>query len=227
MPISFDPTQRTTPPLIIPQATRIPPSGISSTSSSIDIRMRAHGSIGGFCARICEWVKNLIQRICCWVGFSSSNDRIITTLGQLQAERTSLANQMIDRHFQDQRISGADEQNSILITFMKYNGQYAFSFGRTGTQKARLNEIKSQMHRLLGFAHRVDDNGCCTVHTTLLDRSSRQAFHIYESQIFARDNPRTQDYVTEPLNAAGLERLFARLPEECRRQITDFLVGVA
>jgi hypothetical protein len=232
MSISFDPTQRTTPSSPLPtQTARVSRSGLSEAPSSIDSRLGAQASTGGWC----DWITNWIQSICDGIKhffqqlFSPSAGST-TAAGAPAAsvldERILRANIILDRHFSRERILRGSGENSAMITIIKYNDRSVIVFGQTSRQRTQVEVAKARAFALLSsFNHSPHDEGRLKIHTMLLDGSNNERYFINSLHDFSSVDIYSDNENTSPLNLDDLINYFRTelSSNEERRLIVEFL----
>lgn len=149
------------------------PSGISSTPSSIDTRMQAQESSGGFCS----WITKFIERICHFLGLSTSQGNTPTapTVNSAQ-DRITRGKDILAAHFQSDAIIRDAGQHSAIAVIMNYNGRTVVSFASANAQKHGLELIKDQLENLISLDLHVPDNAELQIDTVYFKKNSDSTF---------------------------------------------------
>lgn len=164
--------------------------GISGIPSSMQSRMLANESgHGGICAGICSWLTNLFTKFHQWLsqfwGSSSSDAPTRSSLESIVEK----ANQIIDRHFNSQFIvDPANQQNSAIITILKFNGQMEMTCGITSNERNNVNRIKNLLRQLLTRGHEQNLNGRIDIETYLIKKDSNTWNYFIEDSHFHLSN---------------------------------------
>lgn len=109
-----------------------PLSGLSSTPSSLNMRLHAREDSGSFCSCISRF----IERICRFLGLSSSQESTPTTRVSNPAETwTAIGKRILATHFRSDAIVRDQGQRSAIAVIMNYNGRTLVSFGTAAQQK--------------------------------------------------------------------------------------------
>lgn len=149
------------------------PSGISNSSSSIEMRQQAQSSSGGFCSCITD----LIERICRFLGLSSSQATTTATRTANSAQdRINLGKNILTAHFQSDAIRNDDGQHSAIAVIMNYNGRNVVSIASANAQKDSLDVLKDRLENLISQDLRAPDNAELQISTVYFKKNHNFTF---------------------------------------------------
>jgi hypothetical protein len=154
--------------------------GVSGSPSSIQPRVLTNESGGGVRANICSWLTNLFSKICQLFSqlFRSSSSNTISRNSLESA--INIADLVIDGHFVASHITDpANQQNSVIVTILKFNGQLEVSCGRTPSERSNVNGIKNQLRQLIIREYEQNRDGKIDIDTYFIKVNSDGTWSYY------------------------------------------------
>jgi hypothetical protein len=188
--------------------------GISETPSSMQSSLANEPGNWGVGAGIRYWFKSLFSKISQlfsqFFGTSSSN-----ALNQNPLERKiEIANRIIDSHFNSNLITDpANQQNSAIVTVMKYNGLKEISCGLSSMERNKVRGIKNMLRQLISRGDELDGNGEIRIQTYLIKKNSDNtlSFHNEDRSWFLHSNSIGSTGTGHNKGGSGLNNLWGAL----------------
>ncbi|MBS0603589.1 MAG: hypothetical protein JSS60_00975 [Verrucomicrobia bacterium] len=204
---------------ITTQSIPCPPSFSTSSLS----RLNAKAAEGGFC----DWVKELIQKICRFFGLASEPETSIARASRLLEEKISLGKGVIDSHMQKDFIVNANTPNKAIIITIKYNGECKVDYGKAQNVKNDIEVAKAMVRELLS-RHPSAVSTKLEISTMLITKRSNNDFdihHVDDSVNFANGVHQGGSRSNEGCGLIQLGRiLLSAIPEhQNQRAIASFI----
>ena len=182
MSVHFDPRSTPVRTSGVDPLQRPSPSGISSAPSTIQGRLGANESRGGFCA----WISRMISQLCEAIRrcFSSapSSESSAPTISPLQA-RIATGRDNIDTHFND--LSRRNLARCAVVVMIKYNNGSVVPCRIISTSEGReafKADCYRQMEELLGQdEHRNCNDGTLKISMKVFTKNPDNTFNFNDS----------------------------------------------
>lgn len=205
-----------------------PTLGISNTPSSIEMRLQAQASSGGFCSCITDF----IDRICRFLGLSSSQQSSSTPhiVSSLQS-RVFIGKEILNNHFQSDAIRIDNGQHSAIAVIMNYNGRNVVSIASANAQRDCLDVLKDRLENLISQDTPLQANAQLQINTVFFKKNNNLTFtylNVDERVSFQGDSSNRQgpisacagslDFTTIARNVNALS-----CPQDRKEEIKLFL----
>ncbi|MBS0604922.1 MAG: hypothetical protein JSS60_07800 [Verrucomicrobia bacterium] len=185
--------------------------------------MNAKAAEGGFC----DWIKELIQKICRFFGLASEPETSIARANRLLEEKIAEGKQIIDRHMQQDPIANANASNQAIIIVIQYNGECKIDFGKAQNVKNN-SEVAKAMVREVFNRHASAPNAKLEIDTILIRKNNVNDYdyqHFDNSINYADGRRGSGGGGSDGLGMARLGAiLISAIPDrQHQRTIADFI----